>query len=300
MLKKKHERFDIIIDDGSHKTKDQTFFLRNYEQLLSDDGQLICEDVEDDTFFRQMCGEEGVYGIDLSANRPEKTATDQHNDRILIKDSTLRPQSTASIKSEPLVQHPKIRPVPKIREGHTLHMLGIPYAKAEMMNTCAFDQRVWKSGDMFTDIGYTTRYYGHRNSKVSCTEHIVVTDDIVLEQTYGGFDYNAPPTHKINDYAFKVFKANAVREIRKRANKDDIVLAFYGQGHKALCDAISDLPVHIIEPSFGYPDPFSKNRVHQSISDMHFNRGQASHAARIQRKFSDQPELNITPWERPI
>ena len=293
LLKKKYEPFDIIIDDGSHKTKDQTFFLRNYGQLLSDDGQLICEDVEDDTFFRQMCQTEGIYGIDLSANRPEKKATDTHNDRILVADAP-----TELIPHvEPTTEQSKIFAAPKIREGHAVHMFGVPYGNGETIPTCAFDQRLWKSGKMWTDLGYHVTYYGHKDADVPCTVHVPVINDSNLIVSYKCADYNSVPEHKIDDYAFKTFRKNTEAELRKRVNKDDLVLAFYGQGHKALCDAISDLPVHIIEPSIGYPAPFSENRVYQSVGYMNFIRGQGSHAHRLQQRFPDKfDEINFEPY----
>ena len=286
LLKKNHERFDIIIDDGSHKQADQKFFLRHYGQLLSEGGQLICEDIEDDTFFREMCGD-GVYGIDLSANRPEKNATDPHNDRVLIKDAA---------DTEP-IERPKIFVAPKAREKHRVQMLGIPYGGGQTIPTCAFDQRVWKSGAMWTELGYHVTYYGHKDSQVPCTEHVPVTDDTVIKKAYHRADYNFVPDHSVDDYAFRTFAKNAEKELRKRAEKDDLVLAFYGQGHKALCDRLSDLPVHIIEPSIGYPEPFSQNRVYQSVGYMNFVRGQGSHAYRLQDKFPDEFEkVNRWPW----
>ena len=285
-LKNTYEPFDIIIDDGSHKVEDQTFFLKHYGQLLSEGGQLICEDVDDDAFFREMC-RDGVYGLDLSANRPEKTAESQHNDRILIK------EAPATVDSE----SPKVFVAPKTREGHTVHMFGVPYGHRETIPTCAFDQRVWKSGAMWTDLGYEVVYYGHKDSQVPCTVHVPVTEDAVLLKTYGRDDYNFVPDHKVNDYAFQWFHRKAEAELRQRVNKDDLVLAFYGQGHKALCDRIADLPVHIIEPSIGYPAPFSQNRVYQSVGYMNFIRGQGAHAYRLQERFPDKfDKINIEPY----
>ena len=286
-LKNTYEPFDIIIDDGSHKIEDQAFFLNHYGQLLANGGKLVCEDVDDDAFFREMCQEKGIYGLDLSANRPEKKATDTHNDRILIKE----------VSVSETVSSPKIFAAPKKREGHTVHMFGIPYAHGQTIPTCAFDQRVWKSGAMWTDLGYDVVSYGHKDSQVPCTVHVPVTEDAVLLKTYGRDDYDFVPEHKVNDYAFQWFHKNAEAELRQRANKDDLVLAFYGQGHKALCDRITDLPVHIIEPSIGYPAPFSENRVYQSVGYMNFIRGQGSHAHRLQERFPDKfDKINFEPY----
>jgi len=295
-LKKRHEPFDIIIDDGSHTQQDQRFFLNFYGQLLSDGGQLICEDVEGDAFFREMCSV-GAYGIDLSANRPEKTAADGHNDRILIKDTSHLYEGVVVAGPSGISKAYDINQ-PNIRERHTVHMLGIPYGHDETIPTCAFDQRVYKSGAMWTDLGYDVKFYGHQASTVPCTEHIAVTDDAVLEKAYGRADYNFVPDHEVDDDAFKTFHANAERELRKRVKEDDLVLAFYGQGHKALCEAISDLPAHIIEPSIGYPDPFSDNRVYQSIGYMNFIRGQGAHAYRLQQHFPETfNDLHSAAWD---
>ena len=38
-------KFDVILDDGSHKVGDQIKFLNLYSDLLTDDGILIIEDI---------------------------------------------------------------------------------------------------------------------------------------------------------------------------------------------------------------------------------------------------------------
>jgi len=293
-LKEKSEPFDIIIDDGSHKTQDQAFFLTHYGELLAENGRLVCEDVADETFFRKMCQTEGVYGLDLSANRPDKKATDTHNDRILVKEVTS--YRRGEVPSSALETSTKVFAAPSVRERHHVHLLSVPYSHSEMIPTCAFDQRVHRSAAMWTDLGYHVTFYGHKDVVIACHEHVAVTDDAVLEKAYQRSDYNSVPSHAVNDTAFKTFAQNAEPELRKRVKKDDLVLAFYGQGHKALCDRISDLPCHIVEPSIGYPDPFSKNRVYQSIGYMHNVRGQATYAHRLQQAFPDKfDEINITP-----
>lgn len=44
-LSKSEIKFDLILDDGSHKPEDQLFFLNNYIKLLKEDGILLVEDV---------------------------------------------------------------------------------------------------------------------------------------------------------------------------------------------------------------------------------------------------------------
>ena len=40
-------KFDVIIHDGLAKKENQSFFLENYGDLLSENGLLICEDIFD-------------------------------------------------------------------------------------------------------------------------------------------------------------------------------------------------------------------------------------------------------------
>lgn len=43
-----HEKFDMILDDGSHKLEHMIFFIKNYSKLLTDTGILIVEDIQDE------------------------------------------------------------------------------------------------------------------------------------------------------------------------------------------------------------------------------------------------------------
>lgn len=76
-------KFDIIIDDGSHRLNHQTFFLDKYVHLLNTEGVLICEDVKSDNIesFKSL-KEMDLYIIDLRLNREENE--NKHDDDILI------------------------------------------------------------------------------------------------------------------------------------------------------------------------------------------------------------------------
>jgi CMP-N-acetylneuraminic acid synthetase len=82
MLKQKHGLFDIIIDDGSHAWEHQDFFLRNYNQLLSENGVLYCEDIHS-SFLDNLVkikDELKLYIIDLNKN-----INVDNNDCIVLK-----------------------------------------------------------------------------------------------------------------------------------------------------------------------------------------------------------------------
>ena len=298
MLKNKHpDGFDIIIDDGTHLEKHQRFFLEEYGGLLTVDGKLVCEDVKDKAFFREMCADYNCYGFDGWANKHDDIGDDEHFERILIRDQKhyvprIKSQAdTISYYTPPAQKH--------------FFVLDVPYAHGGYI-ACAFHQRVLKWCEAMYNLGHKITYIGHKDRKVACTEHVAVTDNETLEKTYGSSDYIAFPEHSPDDLAFQTFRHRAKEEIRARAKEDDFVLAFYGLGHQNLCEDIADLPVIVVEPSIGYPDAFSENRVYQSTAKMHFTRGQADINHFLQEKFPDHPynqyimaQYNTMPYTLP-
>jgi len=89
------------------------------------------------------------------------------------------------------------------------HCLSVPYSPTRKdVSLCAFVQKVYKFCDEMTKRGHTVYHYGHENSIVNCTEHINVTNNDILINSYGnlndwktkGFDQN------VNTKAVNVFK----------------------------------------------------------------------------------------------
>jgi FkbM family methyltransferase len=70
-----------------------------------------------------------------------------------------------------------------------------------------------------------------------------------------------------NDEMYKTFTENAIREINKRKQPHDIVLSFFGYGHKPITDAFPDLL--ICEPSIGYSSAYAPYKVYESYAVMH-------------------------------
>ena len=296
MLKTEHpDGFDIIIDDGTHRPDHQLFFLENYGELLTDGGKLVCEDVGDTEFFELMCKEYNCHGIDGWAN----TCFKPEIERILVREKADIPPVHEPPRTDPdFVQY---TPPAKKR----FFVLDVPYAHGGYM-ACAFHQRVQKWCAAMHPLGHEIIYIGHKDRKIACTEHVAVIDDDILEQTYGSADYIAFPDHDPDDMAFQTFRHRAKHEVRARAKEDDFVLAFYGLGHRELCEDIADLPIIVVEPSIGYPDAFSKNRVYQSTAKMHFDRGRADVNHFLKEKFPDleynqylMAEYNAMPYTLP-
>ena len=298
LLEKHHELFDIIIDDGSHDPKDQEFFLKHYDKLLAPDGMLICEDIYGADFFKRMCDEGIAYGFDGWANLGHHhQKTDHHNERILIRDSSVggnsdsRQHSSVGGNSDSR-QHSSVRGNSDSRQSQTIpkfrfHLLGIAYgATRKDFSACAFVQKTRKGSNMLHKLGHEVYHYGHENSELDCTEHITVIDDFVLQKTYGTTDHNgAPDGYAVDDLAFTTFDINTERELRKRIQPGDFILASFP--HKKIYQNIADLPMHFVEWGIGYPHTYAAYRVYESNGWMHFHRG-VEHATDI--KSYNEPD----------
>ena len=115
------------------------------------------------------------------------------------------------------------------------HCLGIPHTWTHKdLLACAFTQKVLNFCEMMTELGHNVFHYGNQMSEVYCTEHITVTTREDMEKTYAhkpdgiyywkkeGFD------HSLDYHIGKQFTQNTITELRKRIQKDDFVLAFWG------------------------------------------------------------------------
>jgi len=69
------------------------------------------------------------------------------------------------------------------------HCLSVPYSPTKKdVSLCAFVQKVYKFCDEMTKRGYTVYHYGHKNSIVNYTEHINLTDNDILINSYGNLN----------------------------------------------------------------------------------------------------------------
>ena len=151
------------------------------------------------------------------------------------------------------------------------HVLGVPHTvTSEEYSACAFTQKVFKFCAMMTDRGHTIFHYGHRDSTVSCHEHIAVTDDALLQKTYGSYDWKKETfKHDINDECHKVFNENAIIEIEKRKEDADFLLLFWGRGHLPTAKAFAKSLI-CVEPGIGsYGDVVTPFAIFESYAVMH-------------------------------
>lgn len=168
-----------------------------------------------------------------------------------------------------------------------LHALGVPHTITNKEYTyCAFTQKAVNMCKMFHNSGMHVIHYGHPDSDVVCDEHVDVIDRETYQKTYGNLDWKTKGTYgyALNDEVYQTFARNAIVEINKRKKPGDILLCFYGHGHKQVADGVQDMI--IVEPCIGYGDVFAQFKVYESYAIMHSING-VSHAFSPKNSFYD-------------
>jgi glycosyltransferase involved in cell wall biosynthesis len=135
---------------------------------------------------------------------------------------------------------------------------------------CAFTQKVLKFCAMMTRRGHTVIHYGHKDSQVECTEHVTVISREKFNETYGKDDYKTNiPSFCLSSEATKEFNQNAIREVNARKQPGDWLLAFWGDGHKIICEG-AGFGMKVCEPGIGYPyGYFAEYKIFESFAVYH-------------------------------
>ena len=167
-----------------------------------------------------------------------------------------------------------------------LHVLAVPHtASTKEYTVCAFTQKVINFCKMYKEQGMHVIHYGHENSEVVCDEHVTVMTQDVLDRVYGIYDWKGEGLRfNTTDEVYQTFNSNAINEITKRKQKGDIILCFFGNAQKPVCDAHSDLLC--CEPSIGYASSFAPYKVYESYAVMHGLQG-PQNVANAEYKFYD-------------
>ncbi len=155
------------------------------------------------------------------------------------------------------------------------HVLAVPHTVTRKdYSACAYTQKVLKFCKMMTDRGHTVYHYGHADSEVAATEHVPITDNALLEQTYGHYDWKKELfKHNTGDLCNKTFVQRAIVEVGKRKQPHDFLLLFWGIGHEAVAKAHPDLLA--VEPGIGcFNRPCTPYSVYESYAVMNYVYGQ--------------------------
>lgn len=176
------------------------------------------------------------------------------------------------------------------------HVLSLPHTvTTPEYNACAYTMKVLKFCKMMKARGHKVIHYGHRDSVVECDEHVTLLDNDDLLKAYGSYNWKKDFfRHNVNDHCNVKFQELGTKEVLKRLGKtrktdlsepdgskepsgsriQDFVLAFWGIGHKKICDAAKATGMAIIcEPGIGYSGSFMDFRVFESYAWMHMTYG---------------------------
>lgn len=148
---------------------------------------------------------------------------------------------------------------------YRFHCLGLPHTVTNKeYSACAYTTKVRRFCNMMMKRGHEVFHYGHEDSEVNCTEHITTVTNKDLKIAYGSYDWRKQFfKFDMKDHAYQTFYKNTINEIEKRKQPRDFVLAFWGWGHKPVCDAHRDLI--IVEPGIGYADgQFAQFQAYES------------------------------------
>ena len=181
-----------------------------------------------------------------------------------------------------------------------IHLLGIPHtatSNEKKYLPCAFTQKVFKAGQIFTHLlGYLVYHYGHEHSTVQCSEHITVTEQEDLDYSYGKLDTTKDHFEYSNtDYCHQTFYKNAEKAIRERAEPGDFLLCYWGIGHWPLVERLQDLQLHVVEPGIGYDATFAPHRIFESYWRMAQEVGAKDARNRVRLELGEKYE-EIHNW----
>lgn len=138
------------------------------------------------------------------------------------------------------------------------HVLGIPHTISDPeWSACAFTMKAMKFSKMMVERGHVVYHYGHEDSKVVCTEHVSVVPRELFNATYGKVDWrNGYFQFDTKSLCYETFYMNASEAIKQRFQPLDIILLFWGYGHKPIADDLRSAGLKnaiFVEPGIGYP-----------------------------------------------
>lgn len=141
------------------------------------------------------------------------------------------------------------------------------YPTKKEITLSAFVQKVYKFCREMTMRGHTVYHYGHPDSEVKCSKHFDVISRETYDKEFKNKKWQNLLSQSTENAVHKEFNENAAKIINEIVNDNDIVLAFWGHGHKPCCDSLKKGIV--IEASIGYDSFFAENRIFESYAQLH-------------------------------
>jgi glycosyltransferase involved in cell wall biosynthesis len=157
----------------------------------------------------------------------------------------------------------------------TFHVVSLPHTQTTAEFThCAYTQKVRKFCNMMTDLGHDVYLYASEENEARVKELVTVITKEKQREFFGDNDHTKNffnITWGVHDPPWVHMNANAIRAIAERIGPQDFICVIGGWCQKIIADAFPNNPA--VEYGIGYYGPFSKYRVFESYSHMHFVHG---------------------------
>lgn len=143
----------------------------------------------------------------------------------------------------------------------TIHILSLPHTRInDDYSHCAFTQKAKRLAIMLHDRGHTVYLYGSgEDDHKFCTEYIPIFNDKQFAEWFPKrevLDWNNPER-------WALFNQLCSDEIKKRANRGDLVASTFGNLQQPCCENSNCIP---IETGIGYTGVFAPFQVFESYA----------------------------------
>lgn len=157
-----------------------------------------------------------------------------------------------------------------------LFILSLPHTQVTAdYVSCAYTQKARKLAIMMGKQGYTCHIIGSEDFDFEPTgDKITAITKDKQQEIFGNHDhkkyfYNI--TWGVDDECWVHFNNNAIKEIKKRIKKGDLILTFAGLCQQQIANAFPDNIT--VEAGIGYTGVFSKFRVYESFAWQNYIHG---------------------------
>lgn len=155
------------------------------------------------------------------------------------------------------------------------HVISLPHTQTtHEFDHCAYTAKVRKFCDMMTSLGHEVFLYSGSQNEAKVKEHVTVISDGRQRFFFGRNDHKKEffnLTWGPEEPHWQHMNRNAIREISKRIQPKDFIAIIGGACQKQIADAFPDNMS--VEYGIGYTGTFSKYRVFESYSHMHYVHG---------------------------
>lgn len=155
------------------------------------------------------------------------------------------------------------------------HVVNLPHTQTTAEYThCAYTQKVRKFCNMMTDLGHEVMLYASEENEARVSELVTVITKEKQREIFGDNDHTKSffnLTWGVYDPGWVEMNANAIRAIAERIQPRDFICLIGGNCQEIIAKAFPDNLS--VEFGIGYDGVFSKFRVFESYSHMHYTHG---------------------------